>query len=282
MVAAVGLVGATAFSSCAYDPYYTSVGGSYSTGYGAGYGYGGSTFTTDVFVGTGNPRWGYDPHCYSYYDYNRRAYYDPYLNGYYPVGYRPQVVYGVSHPYGWRPGSGYCRPPSRVTNVTISNYSNRESAYRSSGYIRSGGSYSQRPLQGGYQGRTYDSYPSRSSDYIQSRGSYNQRPQYGGYNGRSYEGHPTYPSYRQQGRPSSQTYPREAQQSQRQPREMRQLSQPDRSRPPVQQTQAPRSRAPQTQNQQPPRNIPQTSRGSRSGAPREGDESSVGRWTRGL
>jgi hypothetical protein len=163
VLTAVGFVGAVAFSSCAYDPYYTSVGGSYSTGYGDGYGYGGSSFNTSVFVGTGNPRWGYDPYSYSYYDYSRRAYYDPYLNGYYPVGYRPRAVYGVSHPYGWRPGSAYCRPPSRVTNVTIQNYRDRESD-RSSGYTSSGRSYGQRPVQGGYGGGNYDS-PSRGGSY---------------------------------------------------------------------------------------------------------------------
>ncbi len=63
-------------SSCTYDPYYSgsSVSGSYaSSGYGYGYGYGGSSFTTSVFVGTGNPRWGYDPYTYAYYDYHRRC-----------------------------------------------------------------------------------------------------------------------------------------------------------------------------------------------------------------
>jgi len=127
-------------ASCAYDPYYSpsSVSGSYSTGYGQGYGqgygHGGSSFSSSVFIGTGNPRWGYDPYCYSYYDYTRRSYYDPYLNGYYPVGYRPPVVYGVPHPHGWRPGRTYCPPPSRVSSVTISNYRDRESSYRRSDY----------------------------------------------------------------------------------------------------------------------------------------------------
>jgi hypothetical protein len=166
--AAVGAVVALGFTSCAYDPYYssTSVGGSYNSGYGQGYGYGGSSFSTSVLIGTGDSRWGYDPTCYSYYDYRRRAYYDPYLYGYYPVGYRPPVVYGVPHPYGWRPGSGYCRPPSRVSNVTVVNYRNRESAYRNSDYqwarqVRQqpsyGGSYQQqRPAQGGYDRQDYN------------------------------------------------------------------------------------------------------------------------------
>ncbi len=118
-------------ASCAYDPYYAS---SYSVGYGEGYGYGGSSFSTSVFVSTGNPQWGYDPGCHSYYDNYRHCYYDPYLYGYYPVGYRPVVVYGAPHPYGWSPGRSYIRPPSRVTNVTINNYRDRESAYRNSSY----------------------------------------------------------------------------------------------------------------------------------------------------
>lgn len=128
---ALGL--AVVLSSCVTDPYYTSGGGSYGSsysGYGDGYGYGSSGFSTSLFVSTGNPRWGYDPSCYSYYDYNRRCYYDPYLYGYYPVGYRPPVIIGCPHPYGWRPGKGYCPPPSRIRDVTVVNYRNRESSYR--------------------------------------------------------------------------------------------------------------------------------------------------------
>ena len=134
VVAAVGAAAAFAFSSCAYDPYYSSVGGSYSSGYGEGYGYGGSNFSTSLFVTTGDPRWGYDPYCYSYYDYRSRRYYDPYLNGYYPIGYRPPIVYGAPHPHGWRPGRGYCPPPRTVRNITVVNYRDRESAYRNSNY----------------------------------------------------------------------------------------------------------------------------------------------------
>lgn len=130
-----GAMVALAFASCAYDPYYNpSYASSYSVGYGEGYGYGGSSFSTSVFVGTGDSRWGYDPDCHSYYDYQRRCYYDPYLNGYYPVGYRPVVVYGAPHPCGWSPGRSYISPPSRVTNITISNYRDRESSYRRSNY----------------------------------------------------------------------------------------------------------------------------------------------------
>ena len=142
--AAVGAVVALGLSSCVYDPYgSTSVGGSYSSGggggysgggYGDGYGYGGSSFSTSLFVGTGNSQWGYDPDCYSYYDYQRRCYYDPYLNGYYPLGYRPQVVYGTPHPYGWSRGSSYIRPPGHVSDSRVVNYRDRESGYRNSGY----------------------------------------------------------------------------------------------------------------------------------------------------
>jgi hypothetical protein len=134
--AALGAAAALALSSCAYDPYYTSttVSGSYGSGYGYGHGYGGSSFSTSFFVSTGSPQWGYDPYTYCYYDYHRRAYYDPYLYGYYPVGYRPPVVYGVPHPHGWRPGRSVIAPPSRVTNVTVVNYRDRESAYRNTRY----------------------------------------------------------------------------------------------------------------------------------------------------
>lgn len=126
-----------AMGSCAYDPNYLT-GGTYSASYeggasyGEGHGYGGSGFSTSLFISTGNPRWGYDPNCYCYYDYHRRCYYDPYLYGYYPVGYRPMLVVGTPHPYGYN--RSYCPPPTRVVNVTLSNYHNRESAYRSSNY----------------------------------------------------------------------------------------------------------------------------------------------------
>lgn len=159
--AAAGAVVALGFSSCAYDPYYSSasVGGTYSSG---GSVYGGSGVATSVFIGTGNPSWGYDPTCYSYFDYRSRRYYDPYLYGYYPVGYRPPIVYGAPHPYGWRPGGGYIRPPVRVTNVIIPNYQNREARYRTSNYgwakqVRSepqgGRRESSRPSQGASSNR---------------------------------------------------------------------------------------------------------------------------------
>lgn len=127
-------IAALAVSSCAYDPYYS--GGSYSSGgggYGDGYGYGGSSFSTSVFVGTGNSRWGYDPYAGAYYDYTRRAYYDPYLYGYYPVGYRPRYVVGSPHPHGWHRGSNYCAPPSRISSHNLTNYHNRGERYRGLG-----------------------------------------------------------------------------------------------------------------------------------------------------
>ena len=128
---AMGVVIALATTSCYYDPNYM-VGGSYGAEYGEGHGYGGSGFSTSLFISTGDPRWGYDPYCYSYYDYHRRCYYDPYLHGYYPMGYRPVVVVGVPHPYGYN--RSYCPPPARVSYITLSNYQNREHAYRNSNY----------------------------------------------------------------------------------------------------------------------------------------------------
>lgn len=128
--AGLGTAISLVFSSCTYDPYYSSAGGYY----GDGYGYGSSSFSTSLFVTTGDPRWGYDPYTYCYYDYRSRRYYDPYLYGYYPVGYRPYAVYGVPHPYGWRPGHGHCPPPRTVRNVTVVNYRDRESAYRNTNY----------------------------------------------------------------------------------------------------------------------------------------------------
>ena len=133
--AALAIAAAFAAASCAYDPYYSSssISGSYSSGYGQGYG--GSSFSTSVFVSTGDSNWGYDPTCYSYYDYRRRCYYDPYLYGYYPVGYRPPVVVGCPHPYGYRGGNrGYCPPPRRINDHYIRDYKNREGAYRKSSY----------------------------------------------------------------------------------------------------------------------------------------------------
>lgn len=178
-VVVAGAAAALAFTSCAYDPYYSSVGGSYSSGYGDGYGYGGSNFSTSVFVSTGNPRWGYDPYCYSYYDYSRRCYYDPYLNGYYPVGYRPPIVYGVPHPYGYR--HGYCPAPRYVHYGTVPNYRNREYAYRNSNYGWA------KQVRGPNKGRVEDQYTrgGSGSRYSSNQGNLSRtnesRPSSGGY-----------------------------------------------------------------------------------------------------
>jgi len=165
--AAIGCMLALISNSCTYEPYYTSaVGGAYGPAYGPTYA--NNSFSTSVFVDTDNPRWGYDPGCYSYYDYSRRCYYDPYLNGYYPIGYRPPVVYGVAHPYGWYPGADHCRPPSRVTNVTITNYQSRESSYRSAGYITTTTQYGQRPFANPYGSESYQTH----STYQQPNNTY--------------------------------------------------------------------------------------------------------------
>ncbi len=169
IIAAVG-VAALALTSCAYDPYYSSSygGGSYSSGYGSDYGYGGSSFSTSLFVSTGNPRWGYDPHCYSYYDYRTRRYYDPYLHGYYPVGYRPPVVYGVPHPHGWRPGRGHISPPSRYSDRSLSNYRNRDSAYRNTDYSWARQVRQQQTSRSIEQGRTRPGSRDTQSDRVRS------------------------------------------------------------------------------------------------------------------
>jgi len=133
---AFGAVCALGLNSC--DPYYYQGGAAYGSdyygGYGAGYGYGSPGFSTSFFVSTGDPYWGYDPYCHSYYDYRRRCYYDPYLYGYYPVGYRPSYVMGVPHPHGYR--NNYCPPPARVSGVMLSShqYQNRATAYRTTGH----------------------------------------------------------------------------------------------------------------------------------------------------
>ncbi|MCF7667533.1 MAG: hypothetical protein K9M60_01985 [Akkermansiaceae bacterium] len=166
------LLTATALTSCYYDPYFTSVSATYGGSYSSSsrhYG-GGSGYSSSVYISTGNPEWGYDPYTYSYYNYRRRCYYDPYLNGFYPVGYRPPVFAGCVHPHGWRPGASYCPPPRRVSNITIVNYRNRESSYRRSGYIHHGHQHHQD--RGSRYTRDYDQqYRSRSHsrDYRQER-----------------------------------------------------------------------------------------------------------------
>jgi hypothetical protein len=272
-------LGALALNSCTYDPNYSYQGSSYSTGYGDGYGYGGRAFTTSVFVGTGDPRWGYDPYCHSYFDYRRRAYYDPYLNGYYPVGYRPQAIYGVAHPYGWNPGSGYCRPPSRVTNVTISSSHNRESAYRNSGYISGGGRYGRYHGPANYNGgdHSYQGHatpqqsrpPSPPVREVSGQGRYPR-----------IESTPRYPSQYNSpvatgqqeisGRGRVRATPQPSQTAQRQ---IRQFAPPDQSRPPARQ-----QAAPAQYQQARPQNAPAANGGANSNKQKAKAQSGGGRW----
>ncbi|MGA0900371.1 MAG: hypothetical protein ACO3SO_08200 [Luteolibacter sp.] len=107
-------------SSCTYDPYYSSV-----TSYGSNGG-----ISSSVFIRTSNSRWAYDPQCRSYFDYTRQCYYDPWLHGYYPRGYRPPIIVGVPHPHGWRPGRSVCPPPVHVRTHTIGNHHNRYHHYK--------------------------------------------------------------------------------------------------------------------------------------------------------
>ncbi len=245
-IAAAGAVAALGFSSCAYDPYYSgaSVSGTYSTGttgstgsssgYGDGYGYGGSSFSTSIFVGTGDPRWGYDPYNYSYYDYHRRCYYDPYLHGYYPIGYRPPVVYGVPHPHGWSRGHGHIRPPSRVTNVTVVNYHNREAAYRKTNY-----GWARQVRQGPVNtGRVQAHRPQQNSRDRKNPQNYNPRPNTGSYrpNTDAYNRSSRY----QGAQPSRQQAPKPAirQQNPKPPTRQQNHGQPNRYNTPVNHQQA--------------------------------------------
>jgi hypothetical protein len=283
-VTALAVVAAVVSNSCAYDPYHTSVGSSYSTGYGDGYGYGGRTFSTSVFVGTGDPRWGYDPYCHSYFDYRRRAYYDPYLNGYYPVGYRPRAVYGVAHPHGWQPGRGYCRPPSRVTNVTIRNYQNRESAYRKSGHIPSGRNYSLPPGREVYDRANLTSQAQARQAQKNKQASKPDRPPSGqGRYRRNDDARQSarYPSQyqtpvaaRQQEFSGRGRYDSTARQKQNAQRQIRQIAPPDQSRPPQRQ-----QRTAPARNQRPqPQNASAAGRGSKPNKQKGDSQNGASRW----
>ena len=128
--AAAALLAAVS-TSCYYDPYY---GGGYAGGgYDGGY-YGGGGGISSTFVYTSNDRWLYDPVVYCYYDRYRGAYYDPYLYGYYPVGYCPRPLYGAYHPHGWRPGHGHLPPPSGFRDRYLSNYRDRLSQLKAHNY----------------------------------------------------------------------------------------------------------------------------------------------------
>ena len=159
-----------ALSSCYYDPYATNV--SYSVGFSSGGGFGSS-----VFVSTGDPRWAYDPTLYCYFDRTRRCYYDPFLFGYYPVGYIPVGIRGCPHPYGWS-GSGICPYPRSVNSRYLSRYDQRLSNYASAEYHwarRVSASGSPRWLGSSERERLYErasavNQPSRVSGWMDSRG----------------------------------------------------------------------------------------------------------------
>lgn len=192
-VAVSAAVAALFTTSCYYDGYYGgggyaeagySVPANYSYGFGAGYGYGHPRFSTSFFVSTGDPRWGYDPYSYSYFDYHSHRYYDPYLHGYYPLGYRPSIVYGVPHVHGYR--RGYAPPPRHIRNNIVVGYRDRAGAYRRSNYdwrdrvsTRSG-QFQTRNSYGAVS-RTGNRYDGRTSDRrIDSRTRYEDRRGYTG------------------------------------------------------------------------------------------------------
>lgn len=162
-------------SSCYMDPYASNVG--YSVGYSnfSGGGFGG--FSSSVFVSTGDPRWAYDPSLYCYFDLQRRCYYDPFLFGYYPVGYVPVALRGCPHPYGWG-GSGLCPAPRSINVRTLSRYDQRLSNYAAAEYHwarRVTASGSPRWLGSSERERLYEraaapNQPSRVDGWMNGRG----------------------------------------------------------------------------------------------------------------
>jgi hypothetical protein len=250
---ATGAFAVLAFSSCAYDPYYstTSVGGSYSN-YGDGYGYGSSSFSTSLFVSTGDPRWGYDPTCYSYYDYQRRCYYDPYLNGYYPVGYRPPIVYGVPHPHGWSPGRGHCPPPRNIRTVTVKNYHNREAAYRSSNYGWAKQVRQQAPSRGRDRDNGHRPTPAKLTDRGNGRPDNSPRPSGGNFSRPTPYTSPQAPAFT---RPTRETRPSSGFNGRDREQPRPQVQRPTQNqRPP--QTQRPVQKASTGRNQPTPAGLP--------------------------
>lgn len=129
LLAALMTIPGGLLSSCYYEPYAYGTSPRTSVSSSVGYNSGGHV-SSSLFIRTSNNRWGYDPHCRSYYDYTTRCYYDPYLRGYYPRGYRPPVIIGAPHPHGWRPGMKHCPPPSHVRNHRIANHHQRQDHYR--------------------------------------------------------------------------------------------------------------------------------------------------------
>lgn len=114
-------------SSCIYEPYGCGPSTSISSSvrhHNSGH------VSSSIFIRTSSSRWGYDPHCRSYYDHTRQCYYDPWLRGYYPRGYRPPVIIGIPHPYGWKQGQRTCPPPVHIRTHTIRDHRCRYEHYR--------------------------------------------------------------------------------------------------------------------------------------------------------
>lgn len=127
--AIVTFIAAASLSSCSLESSYHFKPAQTSVRSTVGYSSHGST-STSWFISTSNSRWAYDPTCRSYYDYETRCYYDPWLNGYYPRGFRPPVVVGVPHPHGWTQGMKSCPPPNYVRSIRLRDYQHRHQAYR--------------------------------------------------------------------------------------------------------------------------------------------------------
>jgi hypothetical protein len=145
LLALAACVGVALISSCTYDPYaysgYGSGTATYSVSYGSDHGYGYDPYDVAVpaaigltLIATSSPYWGYDPYRYAYYDYRQQCYYDPWLDSYYPHGYRPRPVYGVPHPYGWRPGHGVCPYPRHPYRRWVNNHYDRLQGLKASHY----------------------------------------------------------------------------------------------------------------------------------------------------
>jgi hypothetical protein len=159
-----------ALSSCYYDPFHTNI--AYGQSFSSGGGY-----SSSIFVSTGDPRWAYDPSIYCYFDRTRNCYYDPFLYGYYPVGYVPIGIRGCPHPYGWS-GSGICPSPRSINTRYLSRYDQRLSNYASAEYHwarRVSASGSSRWLGSSERERLYErasaaNQPSRVIGFMDGRG----------------------------------------------------------------------------------------------------------------
>jgi hypothetical protein len=68
-----------------------------------------------------------------YYDRRRSCYYDPYLYGYYPRGYRPRPIYNCPHPYGWG-GKGHAPVPNGINSRTLNQKQDRVAQLQARNY----------------------------------------------------------------------------------------------------------------------------------------------------